>query len=307
MAAVLAALLPVFLLIVAGFLLRRVVVDEVYWRRTEWLAYYVLFPTLFVHTLARADFSGVPAGRVGFTLASAVVLISLMCLALRGMLIKRYGVDGPSFTSLFQGATRWQTSVALAVSAALFGESGLALAAVAVVAMTPLLNVLNVLILARYASPRHTGRPGVAAMLVRNPFIWGIFAGIVINIVRMPIPEPVSSWAAAIGRVALVVGVITVGGGLRPGHLMPLRPITFVSTTLKLIVMPAAAISLGAAIGVKGVNLAVIACCSSVPSTSSAYVLARQMGGDAELIAEIITIQTILAVVTMPVAIALAS
>jgi malonate transporter len=56
MAAVLAALVPVFLLIVVGFLLRRVVDGEVYWRRAEWLVYYVLFPTLFVHTLARADF-----------------------------------------------------------------------------------------------------------------------------------------------------------------------------------------------------------------------------------------------------------
>ena len=37
----------------------------------------------------------------------------------------------------------------------------------------------------------------------------------------------------------------------------------------------------------------------------SAYVLARQMGGDAPLLAQIITLQTILAAITMPIAIAL--
>ena len=306
MAAALAALVPVFLLIAAGLLLRRVVVDDVYWRRAEWLVYYVLFPTLFVQTLARADFSAVPAGSVGFTLAAAVVLVSGICLALRPVLVTRLRIEGPAFTSLFQGATRWQTSVALAVSASLFGEPGLALAAVAVVAMTPLLNVLNVWILARYASPRPPGWSSVAAVLARNPFIWGIAAGLIINATRVPIPEPVFMWAAAAGRVALVMGVITVGAGLRLGHLTPLRPITWLSTTLKLIVMPATAIGLGAVIGVEGINLAVIACCASVPSTSSAYVLARQMGGDAALMAEIITIQTILAIVTMPIAIALA-
>jgi predicted permease len=44
-----------------------------------------------------------------------------------------------------------------------------------------------------------------------------------------------------------------------------------------------------------------------VPSTSSAYVLARQMGGNAPLMAEIITVQTLFAIVTMPIAIAAAS
>jgi predicted permease len=42
-----------------------------------------------------------------------------------------------------------------------------------------------------------------------------------------------------------------------------------------------------------------------VPTSSSAYVLARQMGGDAPVLAQIITLQTILAVITMPIAIAL--
>ena len=47
--------------------------------------------------------------------------------------------------------------------------------------------------------------------------------------------------------------------------------------------------------------------CSAVPTSASAYVLARQMGGDAPLLAQIITLQTILAAITMPVAIALAA
>jgi malonate transporter len=42
-----------------------------------------------------------------------------------------------------------------------------------------------------------------------------------------------------------------------------------------------------------------------VPTSSSAYVLARQMGGDAPLLAHIITLQTVLAALTMPVVIAL--
>jgi malonate transporter len=71
--------------------------------------------------------------------------------------------------------------------------------------------------------------------------------------------------------------------------------------------MPALAIALALWFGLSGANLAIVAACSAVPASSSAYVLARQMGGDAPLLAQIITLQTILAALTMPVVIALAA
>lgn len=308
MTAVFAAVAPVFLLIVGGYLLRRLVVpDDAHWNRVEWLVYYILFPTLFAVTLARADFASVPAGGVGVALGIGVLVMSALCLTLRPVLASLFGTDGPAFTSVFQGATRWQTSVALAVAATLFGDMGLALGAVGVVAMTPLLNVMNVWVLARYAAPEAPGWRRVAVAIGKNPFILGCGLGLLINVTGLPIPRPVYEVGTALGRVALIMGVLTVGAGLRLAALAPLRPVTWVTTALKLVVMPATAIGLGAAFGMRGTNLAVIACCASVPSTSSAYVLARQMGGDAPLMAEIITVQTLLAVVTMPIAITLAS
>ena len=80
-----------------------------------------------------------------------------------------------------------------------------------------------------------------------------------------------------------------------------------VAVFLKLVLMPAIAVALGLKFGLADSNLAIVTVCSAVPAASSAYVLARQMGGDAPLLAQIITLQTILAAVTMPVAIALAA
>ena len=78
-----------------------------------------------------------------------------------------------------------------------------------------------------------------------------------------------------------------------------------VAVFLKLVLMPVIAVALALQFGLTGSNLAVVTICSAVPTASSAYVLARQMGGDAPLLAQIITLQTILAAVTMPIAIAL--
>ena len=74
---------------------------------------------------------------------------------------------------------------------------------------------------------------------------------------------------------------------------------------LKLILMPVLAVALALPFGLSGPNLVIVVVCASVPASSSAYVLARQMGGDAPLLAQIITLQTILAAITMPIAIAL--
>jgi predicted permease len=76
---------------------------------------------------------------------------------------------------------------------------------------------------------------------------------------------------------------------------------------LKLLVMPVLALGLALSFGISGINLVIVAVCSAVPTSPSAYVLARQMGGDAPLLAQIITLQTILAAITMPVSIALAT
>jgi malonate transporter and related proteins len=308
MTAVLAALLPVFLLIVAGFLLRQFLIrDDAHWVGVERLVYYVMFPALLIETLARADLARVPVAGVGGALLIAVLVMSALCLALRPVLATRLGLDGPAFSSLFQGATRWQTFVALAVAGNLYGDMGLALASVAMVAMIPMLNIICVWVLAHYASPHRPDWRGVLLAVARNPFIWSCVIGIALNLTRLPIPEPIHVFADALGRSALALGLLMVGAGLRLGSLMRPAPATLLATVLKLAVMPVIAVGLGIAFGLAGTSLAVVACCASVPAASNAYILARQMGGDAPLMAQILTVETVLAVLTMPVAIAAAA
>src|ERR1700742_2577003 len=108
MAIVIAALAPVFILIVLGVVLKRSLMRlDTQWHGLEQLTYYVLFPMLLIQTLVKADLDKVPIAGIGGALLGAFVIVSLICLAL-WPLLARHGVDGPAFTSIFQGATRWQ-------------------------------------------------------------------------------------------------------------------------------------------------------------------------------------------------------
>jgi malonate transporter and related proteins len=305
MAVVIAALMPVFLLIVLGFVLKRSLMrPETQWHGLERLTYYVLFPLLLVQTLVKADLTTVPVAGVGGALLLAALLMSLLCLALRPF-VARCAVDGPAFTSIFQGATRWQTYVALAVSGNLYGDTGLALASVAMVAIIPLVNVFSVSVLAHYASPKKQSVRAIVMTVVRNPLIWACAIGLALNVTHIPLPKIWHEVADALGRSSLAIGLLVTGAGLHLEGMFRPSLAASVSLFLKLVLMPLIGVTLALWFGLSGPNLAIVAACSAVPTSSSAYVLARQMGGDAPLLAQIITLQTILAAITMPIAIAI--
>src|SRR3954451_23960845 len=305
MAVVIAALLPVFILIVLGVVLKRTLMRlDTQWNGLERLTYFVLFPMLLIQTLVKADLSRVPVAGVGGALLLSALAMSLLCLALRPALA-RLGIDGPAFTSIFQGATRWQTYVALSVSANMFGDAGLALASVAMVAIIPLVNVFSVAVLAHYAAPEKQSARDIVMTVIRNPLIWACAIGLFVNVMHLPLPKLWHEVADALGRSSLAIGLLVTSAGLQLKGLFRPSLAAGVAVFLKLVLMPVIAVALALRFGLTGSNLAVVTICSAVPTASSAYVLARQMGGDAPLLAQIITLQTILAAVTMPIAIAL--
>ena len=141
--------------------------------------------------------------------------------------------------------------------------------------------------------------------VMRNPLIWACVIGLAINVSHLPLPRIWHEVAEALGRSSLAIGLLVTGAGLHLEGLLRPSAAAALTVFLKLILMPLVAVALALQFGLTGPNLVVVASCSSVPTSSSAYVLARQMGGDAPLLAQIITLQTIIATLTMTVAIAM--
>jgi malonate transporter and related proteins len=304
--AVISALLPVFLVIALGVLLKQTLLPErAAWDSLERLTFYVLFPALLTVTTATADLSEVPVGGVGGALALAIIILSTLLLIFRLPLSRALAIKGAAFTSVFQGAIRWNTYVALGIAGSLYGTPGLALASVAIVAMVPLLNLICVLVLARYAADETPDARTTAGMVLRNPLIWSVLAGIALNVSGVPLPAVAVSFAEILGQGALALGLLAVGAGLELGKVLRPSVAVVVTIVLKLAVMPTIAISLALWFGLDGAALTVVAVASSVPSAPGSYILARQMGGDAPLLANILSMQILVALVTIPAVLAI--
>jgi malonate transporter len=301
MSAVFASLIPTFLIIATGWLCRATnFVSEQQWAGIERATYVIFFPALIIDTLSRADLGSVPVLGVGGALVGSILLMAILMLALRPLLEKYADIDGPSFTSMFQGATRWNTFVGLAVAGSLFGQRGIALIAVAIAAMVPLLNLLAVYVFIRFAGRPRQSPWDILRTLATNPFIWSCTLGLILNLVVPPLPKPIAGYIDIMGRASLAAGLLIVGAGLDIRRLTKPGFPHVLTVVCKLFLLPVIATTIAHYAGVSGDDLLVTIIAASVPTAAAGYVLARQMGGNAPLMAEILTLQTLLALGTMP-------
>ncbi|MCK2043503.1 AEC family transporter [Chromohalobacter sp. TMW 2.2308] len=304
MSGVTGALGPLFLLILLGALLgwRRFPGGD-FWPAMERLIYFLLFPAMLVSTLATANVAQVPVIRL------AVVLMGTMALFALGLWCARHRLAlAPSaFTSVLQGTLRFNTYVGVAGAAALHGQAGATVAAVAVALMVPLANILCVsgFIAAGTLGPSSLGRS--LAALLRNPLILACVLGIALNVTGIGLPGWLGSAVELTGRAALPLGLIAVGVALRPSALVGSGHAFWYSATLKLVATPVIVLALAWLTGLDPVSRDIALLFAALPTATSAYILARQLGGDAELMAALITGQTLLAMVTLPAWMALAS
>ncbi|PWW39061.1 AEC family transporter [Chromohalobacter israelensis] len=298
------ALGPLFLLILLGALLgwRRIPGDD-FWPAMERLIYFLLFPAMLIATLATANVAQVPVLRLAVALLGAMSLFALALWCGR----HRLGLTPAAFTSLFQGTLRFNTYVGVAGAAALHGQAGATVAAVAVALMVPLANILCVggFIAAGTLGASSLGRS--LAALARNPLILACVIGITLNLSGIGLPGWLGGAVELTGRAALPLGLIAVGVALRPRALTGHGRAFWWSATLKLGATPLVVLSLAWLTGLDPVSRDIALLFAALPTATSAYILARQLGGDAELMAALITGQTLLAMVTLPAWMALAS
>jgi malonate transporter len=291
------ALLPVFIVILIGWGLRRFgVIREEQWGALDQLCYFVLFPCIIFKEIAAADFTSVPVAQMAAALMLSVLLMFALLLAFHRPLIAALSIDGPQFTSVLQGAARWHTFIAFAIIPLQFGPKALSLGAVSAAAMTPLLNILCVIVMSRFIGKTRVSAGTMALSIIRNPFVFSSLGGVAWQLSGLAMPS----------MGLQVLALLTVGAGLKLGDAMSNWPPVAAAVLLKLLLMPAFVALLLMAMGVHGQAFAVALLCGAVPTGSGAYVLARQMGGDAPMIANILTIQVICAAVTIPLVLYLA-
>jgi malonate transporter and related proteins len=299
MLAIALTIAPIFLLILLGFAFKRFgFPGDDFWRPAERLSYFVLLPVLIVRNLAKADLSTLPIDRITIALLCMSIIMTGVVLIVKPML----RLSGPAYTSVLQGVIRLNAYIGFAVSEALFGTEGLVLASLIVAIMMPAVNVISIVALAAFVSP--DGRPSwrnVPGEIIRNPIILACLIGWLVNMSGLSLPGWLMATMSIIGGAALPIALLCVGAALilqfDSARVIGLA----VTCVLKLAIMPVIGAVLAIYFGLESVSFVVVMLFAATPASPASYVLARQLGGDAPLMAAILSLETLLAAITIPI------
>nr|WP_197980297.1 MULTISPECIES: AEC family transporter [unclassified Rhizobium] len=277
------------------YLRNRRFLEEGFWPQAEKLGYYVLLPSLFFHGLATANLGSLPVGDLALTLIVSTIAVAGLVIAVRPLL----KVDGPAFTSVFQGSVRFNNYVGVTLAGGLFGAEGIALAAICNAAIVPTVNILCVLVFAKHGTARLSGR-GIIKQLITNPLVLASLGGIVFQLLGLGIPPGVEASMRSLGAASLPLGLLCVGAALDfKAARQWIGPVAS-SSAMKFLTMPAATVIVASVVGLEGRALTTALLFQALPTASSAYIMARQLGGDAPLMAGITATQTVLALGAIP-------
>lgn len=280
-----------------GFVFRRwKFPSDNFWISADRLTYFVLLPALIIQKLAVADFSSSSVSQLFLVLCGSVIVIGVFALIMGSLL----QVNSASLTSVFQGSIRPNTYVVLASAAALYGSEGLALAVIPLAGVIPLVNILCILSFAYYVPNGKRTFGGVIRSIFKNPLVIACIIGITLNLTKIGLPFFTYDLFDILASAALPLGLISVGTGLRALEQRHTIVPIVLANLAKLVLMPICAFFMLQYLGVDGLSLAVGTLFCAVPCAVSSYILAGHLNGDQPLMASIITIETLVAFITMP-------
>ncbi len=289
------ALLPVVIIVAIGRLLawRNVIAAEG-WRGIERVSYYLLFPALIIREIARAPLETAPWGLALALVGAQLVLgaVGLLASTSRGT---------PAIGSIIQSNVRWTAFVALSLAGALFGGEGLALVAISAAAMIPIANILSIGALTKFAESAPGRTPNVMRDLATNPLLIACIIGIGLNLIDAVPSGVVDTTFGLLGQSVIALGLLTAGAGVDVKALKRAGSRTLLWSLIRLIGLPAAALSFGLLLGLPPLHILIAVLCTATPTATNCYILAKQLGGNAPLSANLIAVQTVLSIITMPI------
>ncbi|MFS4437987.1 AEC family transporter [Paracoccaceae bacterium GXU_MW_L88] len=286
---------PLFALICLGFILARSQFPSTaFWPAADKINYFVLFPALLVSSLANAPVTDPAVFRLG----GAAILTILIAAGLALLFRRARPMPAARFGPILQGVIRFNTYLGFAVITAVGGSEGVARAAVYLAIAVPLVNVLSIIALTKKTGEQQ-GRLLVKTIL-RNPLILACLLGIAIALSGIGLPFGLGAFFGLLAQGSLPLGLLCVGAALQPASLRHDSRALAASGVARLLLMPCLAFLVGRLFGLSGTEALVLIVFSAIPTAPTSYVLTKQLSGDGAFMAGIITAQTLLAVLTLP-------
>lgn len=293
------ATVPIFLVMVIGSILKKQgMLTSQFVSVANKFVFTVALPAKLFLDLSETDIkNNFDVKYIGFCFV--VTLISILAIwMLAGKLM-----EDPSEIGAFVQASYRSSAAILGVAFIenIYGNSGMA--PLMMIGAVPLYNVFAVIVLI-FENPENAGEgkekiikalKGVAT----NPIILSIAAGILVSLSGIHFPQMISKTINNLGILASPLALIAIGAGFEGKKAIKKLKPTVVSTLIKLVVLEMLFLPAAIALGFRDQKLLALIIMLGSPTTPTAYIMAKNMGGDDVLTSSVVVLTTMLSAVTL--------
>lgn len=293
------ATIPVFLVMVLGYILKQLkVLDEPFIKTLNSFNYKVTLPALVFRDIAESDFYSVWDTKY----VLYCFFVTLICISVIWLLAAIFYKNKASLGEFIQASYRSSAAVlGIAFIQNIYGNSGMA--PLMIIGTVPLYNIAAVLILS-FTGPGAHGldRASLKASvkgILTNPIIIGILLGMLTSALKLSFPTILSKTINNISGLATPLALIALGAGFEGRKAIKQVKPTAVATLLKLVVFPCLFLPLAVALGFTGPKLVAILVMLGSPTTVSCHIMAKNMGHEGTLTSSAVVATTFLSSITL--------
>lgn len=288
---ILSILLPDIILVTLGWvMLNKLSFNREFFANTEKMVYFIMFPALLFRSVLSSTLSINTAG----TSLLACILLALSGLLLASLAKPILKVDQRSANSTQQCVYRFSTYLALSIGPSIGGTEGLAIMAIFIGFTVPLVNILAV----RALAAEHGG--GILKSIISNPLVIATVSAVGLNLLGFKLPSVADNTLLKLGQASIPLGLICIGAALKLREGTANAPLVAWMTVSRLVMMPVFALLISLAMNFSTLQTQMFIIFAAIPTAPAAYVLAVRMGGDARLVANIISVQILSCLLTLP-------
>ena len=292
------ATVPIFLLMILGFLLKKLgVIDDVFASKMNKFVFLVPLPVLLFEDLSTVDFAQV--WNMKFVLFCFVVtLVCIILAALVSFLWHDKSIQGEFIQASYRSSA---ALLGIAFIQNIYGNAGMA--PLMIIGSVPLYNIMAVVVLSFFKPDRKKLDKEVWKTtlkgIVTNPIILGIAAGLLWSALRLPMPSILEKTVSDIGAVATPLGLMAMGASFDIKKAFGKVKPAAAASVMKLVLFAALFLPLAVWMGFRRVELVAILVMLSSATTVSCYVMARNMGHEGVLTSSVVMLTTLFSAFTM--------
>jgi malonate transporter and related proteins len=293
--------LPLFILILLGYLAVKIG----RWQKTVTdsltkFTFYIAFPIMLFQIMSHfSEQSQIDIKVLFVFFGGSFIVFAFGCLVAS----KLFKLTGSESTLFAMGGIYTNTVfVGIPIIKMLLGEKAIPIVAIIVIFNALILWTLATISIEFVQMGKFSGRSFIKALknVSKNPIIIGIFTGIVVNYIGLPMPKFINQSTKMVSDMTAPLSLIVLGMGLAEYKIRDKLLITTSICILKLAVLPIVTYIMGKLLGLPTLELQVVVLLSSVSIAINCYMMARQFEVLQGPIASSLLISTTLSSITTP-------